>query len=341
MLYYIYGDNWMAEGVKAILRKRKDNFCVYNAKNISEKGVVLICTNKDIPEFPLLNTINLWKELKYKFIEAPWIYNVWNNFVEKTEGCEGIVTGISYIRDAVNCDLLKYNFGTLANSSQDITMDYKMFRHGESYCKKKIKYAIVGLAPYSLRYDEALSKAQYYNVRTYCELFKFNGVLNYEKNVSSEFLNDEEIKYIFEVYYLEKHSNLVNFYDYSKKYNNVLMNENVRKAADDEMKGKYEKPYADTIVKNKQVLKDFLFYLNRKSIKTLVLMPPFPSWYKTRWNYSYYEEMYEYVNGLREVLKFTLIDLSNEELPDNYFMDYAHLNSKGREYIANILNREL
>lgn len=86
MLYYIYGDNWMAEGVKAILRKRKDNFCVYNAKNISEKGVVLICTNKDIPEIPLLNTINLWKELEYKFIMAPWIYNTWNKFVEKTRG---------------------------------------------------------------------------------------------------------------------------------------------------------------------------------------------------------------------------------------------------------------
>ena len=269
-------------------------------------------------------------------------WNMFIKFQKRKKNAKAIITGMSYFRDAFNCELLKIPAVKLACSSQDLFYDFMMFK--KAYMEigeNNLSHVFIGLAPYSLRYDLSLATSiEYLLFSYYSYLHTFHN--NRKINKVGEFI-DEQGKKLEE--YLDKE--LCEYiYKTYRKYEDdrlwkIFQLDSIRECDYMEVEEEYNKPYQATVEENRKILEEYISYCISNNIKVYIILPPFTNWYKEQWDKSYCDELKTLIHELRNKYEFIFLDFSEQYWEDKYFYNNGHLNMYGAKRLMGILNTYL
>ena len=347
-IFMIEGKGWFANIVRKYLKK--EGYIIADALEDHSKDRIIriICDEDSGVSFnEEQRVIQLWKYMKYTYFFHPEYWTIMNeyNFSKSCDGIKGVITGMSYFRDALKTEYLKLPMVTLANSSQDLFYDFKMFQKAYAEIGEGIQVVIIGLAPYSLRYDESLSQAQVLRNFAYFHEFdtwhnlqisdKDKNFFERQRAMIEQYLDKSICNYLFSDGYVPLYGN-------GKKDDTLVFDSS---CVDDiylkEIIGKYSKPYEKTLQENIKILREYLSYCKERNVQAYILIPPFSKWHSEYWKKEYYDEFLHVLEEIGEEYDFGLVDLAMEQWADYYFRDYAHLNRLGAIRVCTILNQIL
>ena len=357
----VIGKNWCSKEVAKML---KEKYIIYNLETDINKDYVtdydaifVSCVEKEkaitmAQEYGISNVIWLYDILKSEFIEFSQTKEMITKFnrscKEKNGQVKGVVTGCSYFRDAVHCDLIEMPTVSLANSSQDIFFDLQLFKKAVE-CLPALKFCLVGVAPYSLRYDESQCVTLQNHLMSYYTLC--GSVHNSKKLSETIQFFDKEYEKLGVITGLEKKEDreafIQNIYEnsYVPKFGiveydryEVFDEKEIDTWQLKEMEAKYRKPYSETIRENEELLKEYCSVAKEKGIKIFFLIPPFTKWYRSHWDETYYDEILVCLEKLSKEYNAEIIDMVRALEKDYYFRDYCHANRCGAIKIAEIIN---
>lgn len=341
--YVLYGDDqpWFRDALSSFLQEKGLKYCQYGFESdTSGTKIYVNCSSEEIPESLVAGKVclDLSFYMQLCYFDFPEFHIIKNRVKEKErDGIEGIITGMSYFRDAVGTDWLSHPAINAARSSEDLYYDLIELA---AHFSKDIKWAVMGLAPYSLNYDEALSTVQNYRMCAYIHEYgkmalrgqeAYGGLVDL-KNYISGYLGEDVFDYIFWNGYVP--ANKVEEYDMQAVFSAsaVPIEEQL------EVGKQYEKRYPDTISMNKGIIKEYVNFCKERGISLLIVIPPFSEWYKSCWNPEVIHELREFLSDLMSYCDFDLLDLSDEIWEDKYFRNGSHVNEIGRNAVSTIIN---
>lgn len=349
----VFGDNWLSEEVKKEMQRK--NYCVFdwhavNPAYINEFDLYILC-NEPLKVYDLAaiedkeKILKIWDFLKYKFVVFPAFYETYVKFKKQCNSkVKCIVTGNANIKNAVRDELIHTKTISLSNSAQDIFYDFKMFCHAYEEIKE-LKYVIIGLAPYSLRYDASKSKVEWRRCLVYYPIVEtMHNCEDAEQLISLFESENKKMKMIFSEDYINSlydlfeeqtgndAANVIEVFDEEKcaKENQAL---NIR-----EISELYNRPFKDILLENQVLLEEYARFCKGKGIKVIFLIPPYTKWYKDHMKRTYYEELIKIVKRLAEKYEAEIVDMLDVDLPDCCFADYANMNSIGAVKVASYIN---
>lgn len=349
----IYGDNWLSEEVSN--KMRDNNYCTFswhavNPAYVNEYDLYILC-NEPLKVYNLATIkdedkiIKIWDYLKYKYIVFPSFYEIYMKFKKKSERkVKCLVTGNTNIVSAVQADMLHTNAASLANNAQDIFYDFKMFQHAY-ILTPDLEYAIIGLAPYSLRYDASKSKVEWRRCLAYYPLVgtmhncdeasHLITIYESENKKIEQYFSEKDMDSLYDIFAeLEKSEKKDNIEVYDEKTTSKECAAlNVR-----EISELYNRPSLEVFLENKILLDEYAKLCKSKNLKIIFFIPPYTTWYKAHMQKSYYEELLEVINELGAKYDAQIIDMMNVSLPDCCFGDYANVNCIGAVKVASYLN---
>lgn len=263
------------------------------------------------------------------------------------ENACGCVTGISCIRCAVNIELMNKKWSMCACSSQDLYYDFFAVADAIKRMGTKLKYVVMGIVPYSFRYDASLSTENYRKClayyREFGELHNLkalkSGLENMEKvdrildelcrsdwrDICFDFLCDGIFKSADQEYFFEK-----------------LSPEQQQKSLE-KMQRLGNKPYPDTVEENKMVFDMYLKLCARHNIKVTVLIPPFSEFFREHFPDEYVKETRSIIQEYCGKYDFEVLDLydSPDFLNNSLYADEDHLNVFGATKLTKKLDEFL
>lgn len=349
----VYGDNWLAEEIAKKMRAR--NYCVFhwravNSAYIDEYDLYFLC---DAPSkaygLSLIQDnekiVKVWDYLKYKFITFPFFYKTYRNFKRQdAEKVKCVITGNGNIVNAVRSKLLHVSTVSLANNAQDIFYDFKMFCHAYE-SMSGIEYAVIGLAPYSLRYDMSRSKIERRHCVAYYPIAETMHNWEEGEHLISVFeAEDKKIKQFFDEEYLQS---LYDIYENSNDapreekegiFDSKAVSQERAAMNMQEINELYQRPFTDILLENKVILEEYARFCQMKGIKAIFFIPPYTDWYKEHMNMSYYHELVAALKVFCSKYDAMLVDMMPVRLPDCCFKDYADMNRIGAVKTASYLN---
>ena len=246
-------------------------------------------------------------------------------YVEE-HGADFFATGINYTEVGLNLNFIpKRNGVNLSGSNQDLRQGYLTAKHiFEHVSPGTIKFVLIGLAPYSLRYDNAKSFA--ISSRNLQYMLALNLPAQNRHDQLLQILVSDNVKKIFATFTAE-HADL-NF-DRTKNSLNREMPANAVVTWEDELKNLTKKLFPDTVAENFQILKDYIKLCLDNAAKPVGVIFPFaPAMRK-----NYYKELLTLfrlaIHQLEESYDFTCVDLFDLNLGYDCFYNMAHLNLRG------------
>lgn len=250
------------------------------------------------------------------------------------ENIECIITGISYTRCAIKEEILLKKTAMFALESQDLYYDYKIAKYLIEQKVQDIKYVIIGLCYYTFQYDMSLSKKRdrvmlYYDILKIVHNFHQSELFLKEYKVEKEILN-KLIKKKDSLYMFNMSNNIltegITNSNYGAKM--AIMDSN--------------KNYPKTVLENKNILKEYLQFLNKHNIEPIIVIPPTSSSYSTFFSKEIENEFQQIILQLQQKNKFQYIDcFRNENFNDKDFYDPSHLNKNGAIKFTSILNDKI
>ncbi len=349
----VYGDNWLTGEVKD--KMRRNNFCVFdwrslNPAYIDEYDLYILCDEPlKIYDLPAIEDkekiLKIWDYLKYKYVVFPSFYEVYMKYKRKCDPkVKGIVTGGTNVKSAVRSRLLHTKAISLANTGQDIFYDFRMFCHAHE-AMPDIKYAIIGLAPYSLRYDASKSKVEWRRCLAYYPIVKtmhncedaelFADLYESEDKKIRHYFDEADMDKWYEVFeksIKNETEDVMDVFDESTCSKETLgLNQR-------EISELYNRPFTDVLLENKVLLEGYARFCKGKAIQAIFFLPPYTKWYKEHMQRSYYEELSAFVRELCKKYGAEFVDMMDVTLPDCCFSDYANVNNVGTMKAASYIN---
>lgn len=349
----IYGDNWLSEEITKKMRAK--NYCTFswhavNPTYLNDYDLYILCEEPlKVYNIPAIKDedkiIKMWDYLKYKYIVFPSFYEIYMKFKKKCERkVKCIVTGNTNIVSAVRPDMLHTSAVTLANNAQDIFYDFKMFNHAYKVTPD-LEYAIIGLVPYSLRYDASISKVEwrrclvYYplveTMHNYNEASHLVTIYESENKKIKQYFNETDMDSLYNIFEEQEKSEKK---DITEVYDEETTCKEISSLNLREISELYNRPSIEVFLENKLLLEEYVKLCKSKDLKIIFVIPPYTSWYKERMQKSYYEELLEFIEELSAKYGAKLVDMMNVSLPDCCFSDYANVNSIGAVKIASYIN---
>lgn len=348
----VYGDNWLAEEIeKKMIAKNYTvfNWRFVNPEYVNEYDLYLLC-DEPLKTYDIhsiqdkAKIIKIWDYLKYHFVVFPSFYRIYMDFKrQSSDKVKCIITGNTNMVSAVRNNLLHINSVSLANNAQDIYYDFKMFCHAYE-SMHNIEYAIIGLAPYSLRYDTSKSKVEWRRCLVYYPIVEtMHNCEDGEQLMKLFELEDKKIKEYFEEEYIhllydafEQSGTMPE--DKDDVFNEQTMSQETMALNIREISELYNRPYTDILLENKVILEEYAHFCQMKGIKAIFLIPPYTQWYKDHMKKAYYDELVAAVKVLCSKYGAKLVDMMDVSVPDCCFSDYANLNKIGAVKVASYLN---
>ena len=259
------------------------------------------------------------------------------NAIKSECEADGVITGISYAQRGLIPQNMSMNMIMAAAPSQDIYYDKNLFLHLFSKLNggRGLKYAVVALAPYGLRYDESKSAANCSRCLAYYDMLgrthhyeldqnwlmemddtrkKLDGIMTdgYEEVLASIYC-DIDFKYSRRIFEFDK------------------LSQEEEKEVMDNLHSIADKPYVDTVKDNAEYLEDYLMFLSANNVKTVVLLPAFPGIFKEVFPREIIDEETKIVEQLKERYGFAFLNLYDDPDFDDrkHFADEDHLNVYG------------
>lgn len=258
-------------------------------------------------------------------ISVEWLGNL--RYVER-HGADFFATGISYTEVGLDLNYIPHLRGRgvkLAGSNQDLRQGYLTAKYVfEHVAPGTIKFVLIGLTPYSFRYDNA--KAFSVCSRNLQYMLALNLPENNRHDHLLKNLVSDNVRNIFAMV-TEQQADL-NF-DAVKRTTNAELPVKALLNWGAELKNLTKKLHLDSVEKNVQILKDYIkLCLVHGAIPVGVVFPFAPA---MRENYN--AELLTFfrlaIRQLEESYNFACVDLFDVALDYDCFYNMAHLNIKG------------
>lgn len=217
-----------------------------------------------LPDNGLENSFLLERSLRY-------YQNHWQEF-------EIFATGISYMAHAIDANLFKRKIFNFGRAAQDLYYNFQVAKFVLNYprrggVKSPVKYALIGLAPYSFYYDQSLSVNESWRMLQYYVAFK---------DLHNFFLSVEEYRSLFREEFLNQRLLLENF-----DTNNVYIEKRFvnpigwsqRIVARNGIDAWQDKDYTETRDENVKILDAYLTLCEENKIVPVMCLPPFTEGY--------------------------------------------------------------
>ena len=270
------------------------------------------------------------------YISPSWIAN--SRYVEKY-GADFFATGISYMKDGLNLNFIPHTGRAvnLSNSNQDLLQSYLTAKYIFEHVKPgTIKFVLIGLAPYSFRYENAKSFSVCRRNIQYMLALK-SPPQNIHDKLLLELVSDN-VKY--DVANITAEQADLNFDKEKRTFTKDLTTKAII-YWEDELRNLTKKLFPDSVKKNLQILKDYIKLCVDNGVKPVGVVFPFSP--IMRKNYS--EELLTLfrlaVRQLEEAYDFTFIDLFDLNLGYDCFWNLAHLNLRGSMFASIFLGLQL
>ena len=204
-------------------------------------------------------------------------------------------TGMSYTSYGLNFYQFKSGMINFGYASQDLYYDYQIAKHIITPEGGALRYALIGLAPYSFHYD--LSKT------FSAGIFKYFVALNdlhnfwlpiekYQNLFRAEYLSlrlqtgDSDMRRI----YFESNGKAMNFEDRINARENIDMWK--------------DKNYPETLAENIKILDDYLTLCEKNKIRPIIFLPPMSDIYKECFSKNKLDEFYCIVRNAQKKTPF-------------------------------------
>lgn len=351
------------------LNLNKVNLIAILSDEFGNNPVQLSIDNKMIPIYPIANiqkfindktkfllsgvkssVVELWKMKKFliksgipseniinfyvmEHITNEWIGNL--RYIEKHQ-MDYFSTGISYSEVAFD---IRRIFGArgiiLSSSNQDLNQGYQTARYVfDKVGKNKIKFVLIGLAPYSFRYEN--TKAFSVCSRNLQYLLTLN---NYEdENHTYDNLISEQLKNYPKT--ITEESADLNL-SAIKNANNKLITTQALVNWEDELKNLTKKFFPDSFKKNVQILEDYIKLCLENGAKPVAVTWAFAPIIHDNYNQELLTHFRNILHMFERAYDFKFIDLFDLNLGYDCFYNTAHQNLKGAYLSSTILNFEL
>ena len=223
--------------------------------------------------------LDLYRVCYYEFLCYPMTYDVYLRYKESITAADTLITGMSYIRNALLPEFLPGKVCNISNSSQDLYYDLHCFKDAIRR-NPNIRHVVIGLAPYSLRYDLSLTKNESERLRLFYYQARFgdthnntdlrDALQNYGK------MYEQCIRLFGEAALDAIYASLVSddVIQSERKSNLLFRPENLIPAEIAQMEAKYKKPYPETLAENKSILREYMQLASSKGIRISVFIPP-------------------------------------------------------------------
>lgn len=244
---------------------------------------------------------------------------------------ELIITGISYHNDGVDAQAFKVPAFNFALRGQDLFYDLQIVKYlYKIYDMSNLKYAIIGLSYYSFEYDMSKSSIAWEAIRYYPVLNNLHNLIDLK--YCESYYKDKEA----EINFLKIISqNVEQIFD----INNVeLLNESQAEAL---AKVDYNKKYPNTVWENKQILSEYIDFLEERKVKPIFLIMPAMECYaihvKEHAKENFYKNLYAVLAGRQ----YQILDCFTDFYPREYYYHVNHFNKKGANVFTKKLNEDI
>ena len=258
-------------------------------------------------------------------------------FKEHVAEFEMFSTGTSTVEKGINPSEFKRKLFNFGRGSQDLYYNLQVAKTIISYGEgnRKLRYALIGLAPYSFHYD--LSKTQMFKYRMLQHIMVFNDGHNF-------FVPVEVYKKFFSKEWWTKKISFESFdvksphrSNWEKIMENKSMGEQAINAAAPAWVGKY---YPETRDENIKILDDYLTLCEENNIRPVMFRVRVTEKYMANFNKRLLEEFYVLVEQACQkhpsAVFFDGWKLKDFTYAD--FFDHGHLNVHGAAKFSAYLN---
>ncbi len=325
--------------------KGKSDYCKWIYELLTEYGIGVDLEENGCNKL-YCGDVEIDLDYLYNIDFYPRLMNVYEKLGSNYEDAEGMVLGLSYGRDSIDCTRMSKKFIMLANSAQDLFYDKCCMEH---YIDRlpNLKYVIQNFSPYSLRYDESLSHSKRDNVLFYYTMYgtyhNYKGIegeiqkYNYEKskfdNMFSGIIDWRSLRRSLWSTYFE----CSGWVDPSLERKSFDPN-NIPKEEIATTRAQYNKPYPKTIAENSVIVTQMFEKLTTRNVKIIMYFQPINQFYKKYWDKTYYEEALDFAKLMEKKYNCTVLDMTNISIPIEYYLDMGHPNYLGKEYITRIVD---
>ena len=249
------------------------------------------------------------------------------------EQIEVLVTGISYANYAIYEPFMREKTFNFALPSQDIFYDYQIVKNLLKcpQLKNYLKYVVITLCYYSFENDLSKSKQNLGILHRYIKTLK--DTHNYNNIKGIEILHDiYEQKYSINDYYK---------YIYMPDFLRNITNSDV---PNQKYLAKVQSSnnFPETVIENEKILDEYMAMLEKNNIMPIVVICPASKIYSKYYSDYSKEKFYGSINKIKLKHKFQLLDyFYSEQFDESEFYDGSHLNIKGAEKFAQILEKDI
>ena len=316
------------------LQTSQYDFCFF-CENVGEYNVL---DRRNIDVKKSLSVVSMYLQPEYYAHRKTALYYM------RQGNIDGIITGISSVLRGINATFLPGKWLNCCGPGQDLYYDFLSLSDAITRTNGTIKYAVMGIAPYSFRYDLSLSKKN--SLRTLAYYRQFGDLHNAS-------YPEEELEYMK---YLDSIMDKYCFanwrdicfdviFDYSfrgkrdKFYYDTLSEEELQESVE-RVRRLADKPYLNTLEENKLIFEYYLKLCYRKNIKMIVLIPPFSDFFKKYFTEEYVLELRKIINQYKQEYPFEILDLYDDEAFNEagLYEDQDHLNAYGAIELTNHLS---
>ncbi len=246
-------------------------------------------------------------------------------------------TGISYIAvglDATQFTRKLFNFG---RSSQDLYYDYQIAKFVLSKTgggRGKIRYALIGLAPYSFHYDQSKSYSLAWRLPHY--FIAMNDLHNF-------WMSEDKYRGLFSQEYLSFKIPLENFDPNNANLEKSpfhLISLQHRVDARDRIDVWKDKSFPETCKENIKILDDYLTLCEKNKVMAVMFLPPMTEGYVKHFSRQKLDEFHYLIREARKKHSTAVFfdGWKLEGFSDKDFYDVDHLNIQGAAKFSAIFN---
>ncbi len=314
----------------------------------------LLCTEEpeEADQYPYEKILNIHSHIKTFVTGGYEIAYERMNFYRDRGPYDGIVTGLSYIRQGIDLNSIHGRFLNFAIGGQDLFYSYQMFRYAYEHAKEpqSIQYALIGLSPYIFQYDmsaapyNAVVAERYYSflrrMNHFAGAWIYKGAYHYAKDRLDQIMKED----FEEIYTTTEEEYFLNYERDLKSvvYDSGKLDEKGIQAEKESIEREYHKNYPKTEAFNIRILREYLEYLKQRQVKAILVMPPMTKLYQKYMSWDMYQDTMGILEKLQTEYAFTFVNLLTDlELEDKYFRNSSHLNGAGAVKVTEVLNQYL
>ena len=298
--------------------------CLQNIFYGKEAGLFLKCdlANEKILDFAVLHTdgnFQTKKHLEY--------------YREHAQDIEMFTTGTSTAQTSVDIRKFKHQAVNFAASSQDLYYSFQIAKSivacGKEY--GKLRYALIGLTPYSFHYDLSKTKALSWKGRMLPYFIVFGDLHHFpvSADVYRQFFRED---------WLTKDVSQENVNINGLKSRKVISENVILNGKTNHWIGKY---YPETREENIKLLDDYLTLCEENHIRPVMFLSPVSEKYMANFNPRLIEEFYLLVaQAVQKHKRAVFVDgwkLNLTAYAD--FYDHAHMNVHGAAKFSSHMNQ--